>query len=316
MKVYTKIVIDMETLETIEEDSYEYEGPVAQCGGGGKGGGGSKVEYEQSPEQRQMYQQILPIVQRLSNSAQTGQSLYNIPSAPQYPTLPSASGVYSSVPQSQIANYNIPSASSMMPTGDWYSNLSPEVMAGINAPWDDAQKQLQETMGAAGTSGSASAGYSGAAGAALGEFYADKANSVGLQAWNMVSPALQSEWGAQLGQNQWLAQQQTLQNAAARGELTQENMMNYQNSANQLLGNYDTGLQSWQQQIAMNQMPYSILPGLAGGTYSTPIVNNQTNPLAGGLMGGLMGYGMGQQMNANPYVTGGMGAGAGILSKM
>ena len=31
MKVYNKLVVDIETGEHLEEDSYEYEGPVAQC---------------------------------------------------------------------------------------------------------------------------------------------------------------------------------------------------------------------------------------------------------------------------------------------
>lgn len=35
MKVYTEVVIDMETLEVIKEESYDYEGPVALCKGGG-----------------------------------------------------------------------------------------------------------------------------------------------------------------------------------------------------------------------------------------------------------------------------------------
>jgi hypothetical protein len=39
MKVYNKVVIDMNTLEVIEEDSYEYEGPVALCKGGGGASG-------------------------------------------------------------------------------------------------------------------------------------------------------------------------------------------------------------------------------------------------------------------------------------
>lgn len=41
MKVYTHLVIDMNTDEVLHEESYNYEGPVAQCfGGGGSGGGG------------------------------------------------------------------------------------------------------------------------------------------------------------------------------------------------------------------------------------------------------------------------------------
>ena len=47
MKIYNKIVLDMNTLETLEEDSFEYTGPMTWCGGGGggKGGSPSSVEY-------------------------------------------------------------------------------------------------------------------------------------------------------------------------------------------------------------------------------------------------------------------------------
>jgi len=50
MKVYTHLVIDMATDEVLEEQSYNYEGPVAQCfgGGGSGGGGGSSVPEVQT----------------------------------------------------------------------------------------------------------------------------------------------------------------------------------------------------------------------------------------------------------------------------
>jgi len=41
MKIYTKLVIDMTTDQILEEESFEYSGPIAQCGSGG--GGGSSV---------------------------------------------------------------------------------------------------------------------------------------------------------------------------------------------------------------------------------------------------------------------------------
>ena len=41
MKIYTKLVIDMTTDKILEEESFEYSGPVAQCGSSGGGGGGS-----------------------------------------------------------------------------------------------------------------------------------------------------------------------------------------------------------------------------------------------------------------------------------
>lgn len=39
MKVYNKVVIDIATGDIIEEDSFEYHGPVVRCEGGGDGGG-------------------------------------------------------------------------------------------------------------------------------------------------------------------------------------------------------------------------------------------------------------------------------------
>ena len=41
MKIYTKLVIDMTTDKILEEESFEYSGPVAQCGSSGGGGGSS-----------------------------------------------------------------------------------------------------------------------------------------------------------------------------------------------------------------------------------------------------------------------------------
>ena len=36
MKIYTRVVLDMATSEILEADSYEYDGPVAECKKGGK----------------------------------------------------------------------------------------------------------------------------------------------------------------------------------------------------------------------------------------------------------------------------------------
>jgi len=48
MKIYTKVVIDMATLEEVESESFEYSGPIVECKGGGSGGGGGgsgRVSY-------------------------------------------------------------------------------------------------------------------------------------------------------------------------------------------------------------------------------------------------------------------------------
>jgi len=50
MKIYNKIVLDIETFEILEEDSFEYNGPVAWCGGGGgKGGGSTSYMVSETP---------------------------------------------------------------------------------------------------------------------------------------------------------------------------------------------------------------------------------------------------------------------------
>ena len=43
MKIYTEVRIDMNTLETTYEDSYEYDGEVAKCYGLSPSGGGTKA---------------------------------------------------------------------------------------------------------------------------------------------------------------------------------------------------------------------------------------------------------------------------------
>lgn len=45
MKIYNKIVFDMDTFEVLEEESFEYTGPITLCGGGGKGGSSADNTY-------------------------------------------------------------------------------------------------------------------------------------------------------------------------------------------------------------------------------------------------------------------------------
>jgi len=59
MKVYTKVVIDIETMETVEEESYEYEGPVALCGGGSSGGGGGSGEVDYPTYLKESHAQLM-----------------------------------------------------------------------------------------------------------------------------------------------------------------------------------------------------------------------------------------------------------------
>jgi len=45
MKVYNRLVLDIDTWEVLEEDSFEYEGPVCEAKGGGGGGSSGKVDF-------------------------------------------------------------------------------------------------------------------------------------------------------------------------------------------------------------------------------------------------------------------------------
>ena len=309
MKIYNKIRIDIKTGKTLEEDSFEYEGPIAHC----FGDGGSSVEYTQSPEQAEMYAAIQPVVSKMAGAATRSGStgaflpystspspvggapvrsyggkggkggwspsarsnlsrLYSIPTAPAAPIMPS---------MQDIPMYDVPDASLMMPTQNWWNSLSPEVMQGLWSPYNAGANQMMETMGAGGNLGSARGGYAGTGENALGRFYADASNDVGLQAWQMTQPAAMANWGAQLDVNK------TGYNQAVQ---------DYTNTSNQLMSDYGMNQEMWRQQIAREQMPFGVLPGMVGGTYSTPVVNQGgMNPWASA---GLMGVGGGLMANS------------------
>jgi hypothetical protein len=252
--------------------------------GGGGGSAADKVSYTQSPEQQQMYQSISPLIANIANSGMNNRPAWYTPGAPQ-------SGGY------KVQGYDVPSNQSLMPTSTWYGNISPEVKAGLNAPYDEARQQMFEQMGSQGQMGSASGGYSGAAAAALGKFEATRANNVGLQAWQMTQPGLQADYNARLAQNQYLSNQN---NAASQ----------WQAGTNQAVN-----MAQWQNLAEAYKFPYTGLPGLLGGTYSSPVVDQSPsakNNIGSGIMGGMGGYGWGQQSG----VGGGWGAGLGAFGSM
>jgi hypothetical protein len=224
-------------------------------------GGGSDVRYAQSPEQREVYETITPVLKMLRNAAKAGTSPWDIPD------MPSSQGVLTSAPM-----YNIPDIGSTMPSTDWWGGISPEIKAGLWAPYEEAGHQLIENMGF--TSGSARGGYSGAAGAAMGELAAEAGKNVGLQAWEMTSPMMQREWEANLARNQTGYQ-----------NVLQENLMDYQ-GAMQARGELLQGYQA----------PYSILPGLTGGTYPNPVVTNGGSGI-GDFLSPILAMGLGGYMS-------------------
>jgi hypothetical protein len=289
MKIYKKIRIDIETGAVTHEDSFEYEGPLALCGGG-KGGGSTKTEYAQSPEQQAGFNALMPTYQNIGSAgARTPLG---------YTDKHQWHQQHRSTPAQLHKGTTCLTPLRPLKTGGTVSHLP--VMAGLNAPWNDARNQMFESLGQAGSLGSAGAGMSGAAGAALGEFESNRANQMGLQAWNMMQPGLMNQWQGQLGANQYLT---GMQNAAEQ----QQYGTNYQNQLNQQQQDYGMSQNLWNQQIAANQAPFHLAPGLMGGTYSTPIVSEQPTFMGalGRWIAGRFGAGLGaMDARLNPLQLG------------
>lgn len=129
--------------------------------------GGGSVKYKQSPEQRQVFQSLMPLLQQVVGAGQGGTS-----------------------------PWQIPSTEGMMPTQGWYENMDPNIMAGVREPYIDASQQLTESLGY--SAGSGRGGPSGMLGDVQSDFWSKAGTQMGQQAWNMVSPIQQMGWQAEL----------------------------------------------------------------------------------------------------------------------
>jgi len=143
---------------------------------GKSSGGGGSTGYIQSPQQQQLFQMAQPLIQKAMDYGMGG--------------IGQGGGLW------PTPGYNIPSTESMMPSAATMGNISPSIWEGIMNPYKQAEQQLMETLGAGGGLGSARGGFSGQGAAGLGKFWAEAAPTMGTQAWNMISPALQQGWGA------------------------------------------------------------------------------------------------------------------------
>lgn len=194
------------------------------------GGGGGSDKPKFPSEIRQMWGIGHPMAQQMSLAAQEGIPLWNVPSMP---TVPGP----------------------VMPSEQWYQGIAPEVKAGLWAPYKEAGQQLMETLGGSGQIGSARGGYSGAAGAALGQLAAKGSEQVGLQAWNMTAPQ----------------------------------MMDYRNQL------YQSALQQRGDVMQAQQAPWTLFPSYLGGMGQLPMYQQQNymNPYVAAGAGALGGYAMG-----------------------
>ena len=264
-------------------------------------GGDSTVEYTQSPEQRQVLQATLPMLQGLG---QYGMERY-FSGAPNM-GAPSMQGVLTStpmydiptgydIPGRTIGGYGITDPTGAMPTADWWGSLSPNVKAGLYAPYVEAGQGLLEAMGSKGQLGSPTGGYSGSTGVALGELAGQAAKNVGLNAWQMTSPALMATlgasnvrnrdiWSAQTGAGRDIWQADLARSMGMWGEDLARNRLGYQQRIQESLGDYGTAMDVWQRPFqAMGMMPAGMPQGYIQGGGGGGL----GSMLGGGLMGGL-----------------------------
>lgn len=182
MRIYTKVVIHIETGNVLESESYDYNGPIAEC----KGGSSTKVNYVQSPEARQALSAYMPALQKMGAAAEAGEQLWNTSNIPTsslsyYPTTPySVGGVEELLYQPGM--------------------LSEDVITGLQSPYLDYLGQAVEQFG--GGYGSARGGISGAGQTVLNKALEYTAPNLALATQQMVSPALSQAYQARIGAEQ------------------------------------------------------------------------------------------------------------------
>lgn len=137
----------------------------------GSDSGDADVNYESSPEQQAILQQLMPLITQLTNQAQGG-----------------------------AAAYQIPNISGLMPSTDWYNNISQGMKDAAWEPYQEGMNQLENTLSGRGSMGSARAGMSGAAADVMSDYTRQASSNVTNSLWNMTSPGLQAGWQALLQQ--------------------------------------------------------------------------------------------------------------------
>ena len=236
----------------------------------------------QSEQQESMYGMMQPTAQNLF-----GGNMNTVPALPQYQgyDIPQTSGGYN-VPQTpQWGGYNVPDTSSMMPQGNWYGNLDPNIKAGIEDPYMQGMDMMKGQLSGVGMLGNQRAGMSGAAADVFGEYMQHAAPSMAQTGWGMMAPGLQQGWQANLQQNMTNAQMPY--NTAMQGWQGQLGANQYgaglenqgwqaqlaQNQAGSQIP-YQSEMQGWGAQNQQNMMPYQAMMGMMPGTYSDLLLGN------------------------------------------
>ena len=228
MKIYTKLVIDMTTDKILEEESFEYNGPVAQCGSSGGGGGSSTpantTNVQTIREAPEIEARRLGLMDQaaITASKPIGLPAFQVAQLSQAErgagALAQKTGAgISSIQGAQQAASLDPSSAQFQRFLNPYNQF---VLDEINRQSQQAQNQLQAKSVAEGAFGG------GRQALAAGEFERARLGKIGeaqfagfgqaLQGFQ-ANQALQAQTGLQAGQLLGQAQTQDIQNLMATG---------------------------------------------------------------------------------------------------
>jgi len=227
MKIYTKLVIDMTTDKILEEESFEYSGPVAQCGSSGGGGGSQPANTTNVQTIREAPEIEARRLGLMDQAAITAGQPLGLPAFQVAPlsaseraaqTLAGQTGAgISSIQGAQQAAALDPSSAQFQRFLNPYNQF---VLDEINRQSQMAQNQLQAKSVAEGAFGG------GRQAIAAGEFERARLGKIGeaqfagfgqaLGAFQQ-GQALQAQTGLQAGQILGQAQTQDIQNLMATG---------------------------------------------------------------------------------------------------
>ena len=221
MKIYTKLVIDMTTDKILEEESFEYSGPVAHCGSSGGGGGSTPANttnVQTIREAPEIEARRLGLMDQAAITASQPIGLQLSQAERGAGALAQKTGAgISSIQGAQQAASLDPSSAQFQRFLNPYNQF---VLDEINRQSQQAQNQLQAKSVAEGAFGG------GRQAIAAGEFERARLGKIGeaqfagfgqaLQGFQ-ANQALQAQTGLQAGQLLGQAQTQDIQNLMATG---------------------------------------------------------------------------------------------------
>ena len=206
-------------------------------------GGGAELDFEMSGPQRWLWQNFAqPFWQNLSSG--------NMPDI-----------------------WQRPDSSMLRPQEGWWQGLDSDVKAGVYEPFKETSRQMLEVMGSRGQTGGASTANTGAAGAAMGQYWGQASPQIAMTGWNMYQPSMMAEYNTQLAQNQAGYQQQMMPYGML-GNATQMAMPYPTVSQSSGFGDYAMGLGG------------PLLAGLGMGAFGNPFSGLMSMFFPGGLFGG------------------------------